>query len=142
MNLYERYLLPTLVHRTGSASNMKAQRAKVVPLAWGDAPFDVELVPAPAERSLREVARVLKPSGRLLFCEHGIAPDESVRRRQTRLDPVWRRVSGGCHLDRDVPALLERAGFTITEMDATYLPGLRLASFQYLGTAVPGPVAS
>jgi len=88
-----------------------------------------------SEPALREMARVLKPGGELLFCEHGAAPDANVLRWQRRLNPVWRRLSGGCHLDRDTPDLLRRGGFEITEMDAMYIPGWRPASFNYWGRA-------
>ncbi len=89
--------------------------------------------------ALAEVRRVLKPGGTLLFCEHGAAPDQSVRRWQQRLNPAWRRLGGGCHLDRDVPALLRAAGFSAREMQVGYLSGLRFASFNYLGSARPLP---
>lgn len=89
-----------------------------------------ESVPA-----LREMARVLRPGGRLLFCEHGLAPDEDVRRWQNRVDPLWRRIGGGCHLNRDIPALLVEGGFEIEGLETMYVPGWRPASFNYWGSA-------
>ena len=88
-----------------------------------------------AERALREIARVLKQGGQLLFCEHGAAPDAGVRRWQNRIDPLWRRLAGGCHLNRDIPGLIRRGGFEITRMDTMYIPGWRPASFNYWGAA-------
>lgn len=85
--------------------------------------------------ALREMRRVLKPGGRLLFCEHGRAPDESVRRWQTRLTPHWKKIAGGCHMDRDIPALLAEAGFTCESLDTMYLPGPRPLTFNYWGVA-------
>ena len=73
--------------------------------------------------ALREIRRVLKPGGTLHFVEHGLAPDEGVRRWQHRLDPVQQRVFGGCHLTRPVADLLGSAGFTITELDVFYEDG-------------------
>jgi SAM-dependent methyltransferase len=95
-----------------------------------DATYDAALVtfslctiPDPA-RALSELHRVLPPGGALHFIEHGLAPDEGVRRWQRRLEPVQRRVSGGCHLTRDPEALVRDAGFTVTEVSHTYLaPG-------------------
>jgi SAM-dependent methyltransferase len=88
--------------------------------------------------ALREIRRVLKPEGALVFCEHGAAPDEEVRRWQDRLNPVWSKLSGGCNLNRPIPSLLEEGGFKIQEMETMYLPGWRPVNFNYWGTAVSG----
>jgi SAM-dependent methyltransferase len=85
--------------------------------------------------ALREMARVLKPGGQLLFCEHGLAPDADVRRWQDRVDPYWQRMAGGCHLNRDIPWLLEEGGFTIKRMETMYVPGWRPAGYTYWGAA-------
>jgi SAM-dependent methyltransferase len=85
--------------------------------------------------ALREVRRVLAPGGRLLFSEHGRAPDERVRKWQSRLQPVWGRFSGGCQLGRDIPAILNEAGFD-PQVQAMYIPGPRFASYHYWGEAI------
>ncbi len=85
--------------------------------------------------ALREMRRVLAPGGRLLFAEHGRAPDARVLRFQQRLTPLWCRVAGGCHLDRDIPALLQGAGFR-AEVRSRYLPGPRFVSYHFWGEAV------
>ena len=90
-----------------------------------------------AVAALREMRRVLKPGGRLLFSEHGRAPDASVRTWQRRLTPIWRRIGGGCRLDRDIPALLRQGGFDIATMETMYIPGPRPMSFNYWGAATP-----
>src|SRR5438445_13113169 len=78
---------------------------------------------ADASEALREMRRVLKPSGQLLFVEHGQAPEESVRKWQDHLTPVWKRIAGGGHLNRPIPALLERVGFHITHLRTAYRQG-------------------
>ena len=88
-----------------------------------------------AELALREIARVLKRGGQLLFCEHGAAPDAGVLRWQNRINPLWRQLAGGCHLNRNIPGLIRRGGFEITRMDTMYIPGWRPTSFNYWGTA-------
>jgi ubiquinone/menaquinone biosynthesis C-methylase UbiE len=86
--------------------------------------------------ALRGARRVLKPGGKLLFCEHGQSPEFEVARRQARLEPLWKKVFGGCHLTRDIPALLRKAGFTIETLEAGYMPkGPKFASYLYQGAA-------
>jgi ubiquinone/menaquinone biosynthesis C-methylase UbiE len=87
------------------------------------------------QTALEQMRRVLKPDGRLLFCEHGEAPDESVRRWQRRIDPVWTKLAGGCHLDRRIPEMIRGAGFAIDGMDAAYIPGPKVVSYEYWGAA-------
>jgi ubiquinone/menaquinone biosynthesis C-methylase UbiE len=87
------------------------------------------------ERALGQMRRVLKPDGRLLFSEHGEAPDEAVRTWQHRIDPFWTRVAGGCHITRPIPQLIESAGFEFVELESTYLPGPKIASYHSSGVA-------
>ena len=89
--------------------------------------------PIPA---LRQMRRVLRPGGELIFCEHGAAPDPGVRRWQERLNPLWRRLAGGCNLNREIPRLIEEGGFRIRSLETMYLPGWRPGTFNYWGTAV------
>lgn len=86
-------------------------------------------------RALAQMRRVLKPGGTLVFCEHGEAPEAVVRKWQRRLDPLWQRVAGGCHLARPIPRCLEEGGFAIEQLESAYIPGPRFASFNYWGTA-------
>jgi ubiquinone/menaquinone biosynthesis C-methylase UbiE len=85
--------------------------------------------------ALEGMRRVLKPGGSLLFCEHGIAPEESVRRWQHRLNPAWGRVAGGCNLDRDIPDLLRKGGFDLVADERMYIPGLKALCYNYWGRA-------
>jgi ubiquinone/menaquinone biosynthesis C-methylase UbiE len=87
--------------------------------------------------ALRQMSRVLRPGGELIFCEHGAAPDASVRRWQDRLNPIWKRLGGGCNLNRPIPELIEAGGFRIKKLETMYIPGWRPASFNYWGAAVP-----
>jgi len=202
MEIYDRYLLPRLVHFTCGQVPTMRQREKVVPLArgrvleigigtglnipfydaqrvehlWGLDPssemwsiaqknatehhLDAEFIQSGAESiplennsadtvlmtftmctildiytALDEVRRVLKPGGKLIFCEHGTAPDESIRRWQDRLNPIWKKLAGGCNLNRSIPVILEQSGFKSADMQTMYLPGWKPAAFNYWGTA-------
>jgi ubiquinone/menaquinone biosynthesis C-methylase UbiE len=199
-SLYDRYLLPHIIHRVCRIGMAEEQRQILVPQARGEVleigigsghnlpfydpekvehiigidpaeelwalrehPFPAipfEYLPASAEdipaesdsfdtvlitytmcsipdlpKALQEIRRVLKPSGQLLFCEHGKAPDPGVARWQDRITPVWKEFGGGCHLNRDIPRLLVEAGFHIVELDTRYFPGWKPATYNFRGIA-------
>lgn len=203
MNLYEKYVLPQLVHYVcGMSPNMR-QRAKVVPEATGivleigigsghnltyyDANKVKNIIgidPSPAESklmlaseninipfefirtgaevldfendsidtvvstytfctipdisaTLQEIKRVLKPGGKILFVEHGKAPDPGIQKTQNKWNPLWRRVSGGCHINRDIVSIIENEGFIIHRKEELYLPGWKPATFNTSGHAEP-----
>ena len=125
-----------------------------------DSGLDVELIDLPSEEiplednsvdtvlitftlcTIPEVAgaldgmrRVLKPGGQLLFSEHGKAPDANVVKWQERMNPVWKKFSGGCNMNRDIPALLDAAGLEIQDDNRMYVPGLKSLSYMYWGAA-------
>jgi ubiquinone/menaquinone biosynthesis C-methylase UbiE len=84
----------------------------------------------------KEMRRVLKPGGKLIFCEHGLAPDGGVAKWQARIDPYWGKIAGGCHLNRDIPQLIQAAGFEIQSMEQMYLPSTpKFAGYNYWGVA-------
>lgn len=86
--------------------------------------------------ALQQMRRVLKPGGRLVFTEHGEAPDEGVLKWQNRMNPLWKKLAGGCNLNRKIPQLLTDSGFAIDELDAMYLPSTpRLFGYNYWGVA-------
>ncbi|OHB90165.1 MAG: phospholipid methyltransferase [Planctomycetes bacterium RIFCSPHIGHO2_02_FULL_40_12] len=86
--------------------------------------------------ALRQMHRVIKPGGKLLFCEHGASPDKSVLKWQNRLNPVWKKICGGCHLNRPISKYIEEGSFSIKTMETLYLPMTpRIAGFNYVGIA-------
>ncbi len=201
MDLYRRYLLPTLTDLAMRSGTLRRERARWVPLARGvvlevgvgsglnvpiysrdvrklyaldpsegllrmarsraaRAAFPVQFLCRPAEAiplevgsvddvvttwtlctipdpvaALQEMRRVLRPEGRLIFIEHGRSPDPEVVRWQDRLTPLWRRVAGGCHLNRSIDRLLRAGGFEALEMCRGYVAGPRVGSYLYRGMA-------
>jgi SAM-dependent methyltransferase len=85
-------------------------------------------------RSLAEMERVLKPAGKIYFCEHGLALDKGVRNFQHAFNPLWKRLSGGCNLNRNIPSLLKEQ-FDLENVDSGYIPGLKFGSYHYWGVA-------
>ena len=114
-------------------------------LPFADASFDSVVctftlcsVHTPAA-ALAEARRVLKPSGRLLFCEHGLAPDAGVARWQRRIEPIWKRIAGGCHLTRPIASAIAAAGFKLGRVESMYVPKTpRIAAWNEWGVATPG----
>jgi ubiquinone/menaquinone biosynthesis C-methylase UbiE len=90
---------------------------------------------ADAPRALQQINRVLKVRGHLIFVEHGRSPDADVSHWQEMITPVWKRIGGGCHLNRKIDELITAAGFRIPELKTCYLPGPRPMSYTYQGLA-------
>ena len=116
-------------------------RAAAEQLPFRDAAFDTLVmtwtlcsIPNPSA-ALNEVRRVLKPGGRLLFVEHGLAPEPAIIRWQHRLTPCWRRIGGGCHLDRKMDDLIRNAGFRVDALETGYMKGPKPWTFMYVGSA-------
>ena len=87
------------------------------------------------QSALLEMKRVLKPEGQLIFSEHGKAPDDDVQKWQQRINPMWKKLAGGCNLNRDIPTLIESVGFKIDKLEQRYVKGPKIATYQYYGTA-------
>ena len=84
----------------------------------------------------KEMWRVLKDDGRLIFCEHGLAPDKKISKWQNRIDPFWGKIAGGCHLNRDIQKLITDAGFSFESLDKMYIPSTpKFAGYNYWGVS-------
>ena len=86
----------------------------------------------------KEIRRVLKHNGKMIFCEHGVSPDENIKKWQKRLNSIWGKIAGGCNINRNIPVLIKSSGLKIVEMDEMYLPKTpRIAGYNYWGYAKP-----
>lgn len=91
-------------------------------------------IPNPA-KALEEIRRVLKPSGKMIFAEHGLSPDAGVAKWQSRINPVWNVIGGGCNLNRKIDELIGQAGFSFDALAKGYIPGPKFATYNYRGVA-------
>ncbi len=126
-----------------TATKRELFRGSAETLPFADNPFDSDVttwtlctIPDVA-LALREMRRVLRTDGRLLFVEHGLAPDAAVVRWQERLTPCWKCLAGGCHLNRKIGDLISASGFRIEALANARLPGPRTHTFLYEGRARP-----
>jgi len=88
-------------------------------------------------RANTEIRRVLKNQGKMIFCEHGAAPDDNIRKWQKRINPFWGKIAGGCNIDRNIPSLIQDSGFDIIEIEEMYLPNTpKIAGYNFWGYAV------
>jgi len=88
-------------------------------------------------RANTEIRRVLKEQGKMIFCEHGVAPDDNIRKWQKRINPFWGKIAGGCNINRNIPSLIQESGFDIVEMEEMYLPNTpKIAGYNFWGYAV------
>lgn len=118
-----------LIAHTGEEIPLDNRSLDVVVTTW-----TLCTIPDPV-KALKEMRRVLKPAGTLLFAEHGLAPDSGVRLWQERLTPLWRKLTGGCNLNRKIDELIRTSGFRIVQLDMGYATGLRPMSYMYSGRA-------
>jgi len=140
--------LQTMARRRAGGTSLSVEfltQSAEAPLPLGASTIDTVVITwalcsiPDAAKALEQARRVLKPDGRLIFLEHGRAPDSGVAAWQDRLTPAWKRIGGGCHLNRRIDALIRDAGFQIAELRTGYLPGPRPMRYTYQGFARPSP---
>ena len=133
-SLVRRLSLPvTLIEGSAEAIPLEDHSVDTVVTTW-----TLCTIPAVLQ-ALHEIRRVLKPAGQLLFVEHGLAPDDNIRKWQDWLTPAWKRIGGGCHLNRPIRTIVENAGFEITQLETGYIKGPKPMTFLYEGSAKPNP---
>lgn len=120
-----------LIEGTAEAIPLPARSVDTVVATW-----TLCSIPDPT-RALTEMRRVLKPEGRLLFAEHGRSAEPHIVRWQNRLTPLWKRIAGGCHLNRPIDQLIRDAGFRVDKLETGYMEGPKPMTFMYEGVARP-----
>ena len=89
------------------------------------------------DRANKEIQRVLKSNGKMIFCEHGLAPDINIKKWQNRINPFWKKLAGGCNINRNIPSVIQESGFDIIDLEEMYLPSTpKIAGYNYWGYAV------
>ena len=131
----------TVATQDGMKVNFISSGAEEIPLP--DDHFDSVLITytmctiPEVIRANTEIRRVLKDQGKMIFCEHGVAPDDNIRKWQKRINPFWGKIAGGCNINRNIPSLIQESGFDIVEMEEMYLPNTpKIAGYNFWGYAV------
>ena len=131
----------TVATQEGMKVNFISSGAEEIPLP--DDHFDSVLITytmctiPEVIRANTEIRRVLKDQGKMIFCEHGVAPDDNIRKWQKRINPFWGKIAGGCNINRNIPSLIQESGFDIVEMEEMYLPNTpKIAGYNFWGYAV------
>ena len=131
----------TVATQEGMKVNFISSGAEEIPLP--DNHFDSVLITytmctiPEVIRANTEIRRVLKDQGKMIFCEHGVAPDDNIRKWQKRINPFWGKIAGGCNINRNIPSLIQESGFDIVEMEEMYLPNTpKIAGYNFWGYAV------
>ena len=131
----------TVARHEGMKVNFISSGAEEIPLP--DDHFDSVLITytmctiPEVIRANTEIRRVLKEQGKMIFCEHGVAPDDNIRKWQKRINPFWGKIAGGCNINRNIPSLIQESGFDIVEMEEMYLPNTpKIAGYNFWGYAV------
>ena len=131
----------TVATQEGMKVNFISSGAEEIPLP--DDHFDSVLITytmctiPEVIRANTEIRRVLKEQGEMIFCEHGVAPDDNIRKWQKRINPFWGKIAGGCNINRNIPSLIQESGFDIVEMEEMYLPNTpKIAGYNFWGYAV------
>jgi ubiquinone/menaquinone biosynthesis C-methylase UbiE len=139
MSFYSDWILPRLIHLAMRRRDLVDASAEAIPLdsrSLDTVVMTWTLCSVPdAPRALTEIRRILKPTGRLLFVEHGRSPESAVERWQDRLTPARRCISGGCHLNRKVDSLVVASGLRIEHLETGYMRGAKPMTFMYEGSA-------
>ena len=131
----------TVATQEGMKVNFISSGAEEIPLP--DDHFDSVLITytmctiPEVIRANTEIRRVLKDQGKMIFCEHGVAPDDNIRKWQKRINPFWGKIAGGCNINRNIPSLIQESGFDIVELEEMYLPNTpKIAGYNFWGYAV------